>query len=126
MNAPLFAKHHDWRSRWLLVGAHGEVLHRIESLQPEGEWREDVTSAEGRAICGRTGWFFIPGIFSRMGAKRCERCCDLLGIPHGDGAPFNSDIAEPGCEGPEPYEERRADEEMAAFVAAAVDGEDPA
>jgi len=98
----LFSGRDDWRSRWLQLGSRGEVLHRIESLDVdlENEWREEVTNAEGRSVCGRDGWFFIPGIFSRMAAKRCDRCCDLLGIPHGDGAPFNSDIEEPGCEGP--------------------------
>jgi hypothetical protein len=33
----------------------------------------------------------MPGIFSRMGAPRCKRCCKAVGIPAGNGAPYNDD-----------------------------------
>jgi len=34
----------------------------------------------------------MPGIFSRMGAPRCKACCRALGLPEGDGAPYNSNL----------------------------------
>lgn len=99
---PLFWKRDDWRSRWLM-GDGNDDLHRIERLDVDpAEWREEVTSGPGQAVCGAEGTFRIPGIFSRMGAPRCERCCDLVGIDHGDGAPGNADdLEEPGCEEPD-------------------------
>lgn len=95
---PIFWQRGDWRERWMVL-ASWNVLHRIESLNPE-EWKEYEVGATGKAVCGATGWFCIPGIFSRMSLKRCDHCCDRLDIPRGDGAPFNQGLDEPGCEGP--------------------------
>lgn len=46
--------------------------------------------------CGR--WVesaSIPGIFTRMGAERCQLCCDRLGYPRGKGSPKNDDACRP-------------------------------
>lgn len=98
---PLFWQRDDWRSRWLIL-EQGEVLHRVARLDVDPtEWREEITDGPGLAVCGQEGAFGIPGIFSRMGTKRCTRCCRALGIPNGDGAPGNAkDFEEPGCEEP--------------------------
>lgn len=97
---PLFWAQDDWRSRWLIL-EQGEVLHRIERIDvARAEWREEVTNAQGLATCGLEGDFGIPGIFSRMGCKRCASCCRELGIPQGDGVPGNCNFDEPGCEEP--------------------------
>ena len=84
--APLLLDADNWRSRWL-VDRRWNALHRIASI----EWEEpdEMIAGEGISVCGRQRRFFMPGIFSRMGLKRCAECCKLLGIPRGDGAPFN-------------------------------------
>lgn len=42
--------------------------------------------------CGRTAAMVsIPGIFTRMGAPRCIRCCQVRGYPLGNGSPKNDD-----------------------------------
>ena len=44
---------------------------------------------QGETACGRSGRLSMPGVFSRMGAPRCKRCCRKTGVPPGNGAPFN-------------------------------------
>jgi hypothetical protein len=92
----------DWRKRWVqLGGSNAFVLHRVAStVSPpprEGfddldEWEMDFLvpiGIQGTTACGRTSRLGMPGLFSRMGEKRCIRCCRLVGIPPGKGAPFN-------------------------------------
>lgn len=43
------------------------------------------------AVCGQTFRADLPGMFSRMGCKRCWHCCRALGLPQGKGAPVNDD-----------------------------------
>ena len=84
----------NWRRRWLVARSY-ERLHRIAVVETE-DWDgdgENGVGASGRTVCGLTGWFAMPGIFSRMGRPRCAHCCDRLRIPRGDGAPANSDEA---------------------------------
>ena len=73
----------------------GDRLHYIPEAADNYEfweracWGSDVRS-KSLAACGlKTDWI-APGIFSRMGMPRCKRCCDLAGIPYGDGTPFNT------------------------------------
>lgn len=84
----------SWHSRWLVLPSWN-VLHRISEI----EWGEfagkdgnegDAVEGHGVAVCGARGHFCIPGLFSRMGLRRCAHCCAALGIPCGDGAPFNA------------------------------------
>jgi hypothetical protein len=63
------------------------VLHRVAS----GVVEEDdfVGVRKGVTVCGQRGTLQMPGIFSRMGRPRCKRCCKRLGVPPGNGAPYN-------------------------------------
>lgn len=49
----------------------------------------------GRTACGKEGRLAIPGIFTRMAAERCKRCCDRLGYPRGIGSPKNDQRCRP-------------------------------
>lgn len=103
-------RHRDtWRWRWLQTSTgNSSILHRLTKRtrwNRKGEiagYPEAMrfrVCAEGWTACGMRGVFEMPGILSRMGARRCPRCCDVVGVPHGRGAPFNGDIREPGCQG---------------------------
>ena len=82
---PLALSSDEWRSRWLVNG-QWDVLHRISTI----EWEDgEKISGTGRTVCGLEDSFVMPGIFSRMGLKRCDACCEALHIPGGEGAPFN-------------------------------------
>lgn len=50
---------------------------------------------DGVTACGRKLRLWIPGIFSRMGLRRCTRCCDRLGFPQGIGSPKNDKKCRP-------------------------------
>jgi hypothetical protein len=78
----------DWRSRWLVCGATGKALHRIATIRWEDPY--DAIAGRGVTVCGLRGRFRVPGLFSRLGLRRCVRCCVRLGIPAGPGAPFNA------------------------------------
>ena len=62
----------------------GENEHTWDGWWDVGPWPKDRTG-----VCGETFPATLPGMFSRMGAPRCVRCCDVLGITHGKGAPVN-------------------------------------
>lgn len=69
--------------------ACGDVLHAVARLDNEAtvdvEW-----VGHGETECGRRGDLYIPGMFTRMSAKRCERCCRRTHMPQGDGSPKNA------------------------------------
>lgn len=50
---------------------------------------DDDTSGFASTLCGRSSWLEIPGVFSRMGTKRCKKCCRAAKIPTGVGSPKN-------------------------------------
>lgn len=76
----------DWRRRWLVTPSWG-ALHRIAAI----EWHDgERLGGPGVAVCGLRAVFQMPGVLSRMGLKRCQRCCARLGLPAGNGAPFNA------------------------------------
>lgn len=83
-----FPRVNDWRSRWVQVGS-GVMLHRVRKIivSPKA-WREWPTS-DGVTVCGKDDVVSMPGFMSRLAAKRCPKCCKLLGIPNGIGAPYN-------------------------------------
>lgn len=76
----------DWRMRWMHVGRRGLLLHRVAK---GSSGRSKTVFQHGVAVCGLRGIMEMPGIFSRMGARRCKNCCRILGVPQGDGAPYN-------------------------------------
>lgn len=70
----------DW---W--YAAPYNVLHAAEV-----EYDTDLeVSGSGVSACGWKAHFAIPGMFSRMGLRRCSKCCDKLGYPRGVGSPKN-------------------------------------
>jgi hypothetical protein len=88
-----------WRWKWMCLEGSWNRLHRISVIKwgiySDGEFpdmQEERISGLGIAVCGVRGDFHMPGIFSRMGLERCTRCCDLLEIPRGKGAPYNEGI----------------------------------
>ena len=86
MMLPRFGK--DWRKRWLQSGNRAR-LHRVASIA----WADsDEIWGHGATACGEFGELHMPGILSRMGAPRCERCCAVARIPAGAGAPFNAGL----------------------------------
>ena len=88
---PLPLDNDHWRCRWLHLD-DGLEMHRVSSI----EWQDgEMIYGDGVTMCKRRGHLHMPGIFSRMDADRCPQCCAALGIPSGQGAPFNVDIDEP-------------------------------
>lgn len=79
----------DWVETW-----HGRVLHHAAEVHDEFEFDFDH-NGEVTTTCGRRLWAGIPGLFSRMGAPRCKRCCAKLGWPQGEGSPKNDDALRP-------------------------------
>ena len=85
---PLDIHADHWRSRWL-VNARWKVLHRVSEIAWDGD-EDEMIEGIGTTVCGFHGHLRMPGIFSRMDLPRCAHCCRLVGIPLGNGAPFNS------------------------------------
>lgn len=83
----------DW-----CYGQTSTVLHHVKLLRDEHaeEWADTSQLVSATATCGRRlYWLSVPGLLSRMGAKRCARCCDRLGYPRGVGSPKNDDDCRP-------------------------------
>ena len=78
---------------WWLCCGKWRRLHAVpgDTVSPDG-MREAIDSNEpvrARSACGlRRGWW-MPGLFSRLGRRRCTPCCHALGIPTGHGTPAN-------------------------------------
>lgn len=80
---------------WLRT-ATGAVLHHATipgiGEDPDGDVVEELWDQVGpvKLDCGQTAKFvWIPGMFSRMGCRRCSRCCRVNGLPPGIGSPKN-------------------------------------
>lgn len=82
----------DW-----VVGASWTVLHHISPADDDFDPAYWVTFPDPiRATCGRLlKWACVPGVFTRIGAKRCDRCCDRMGYPRGKGSPRNDKAIQP-------------------------------
>jgi hypothetical protein len=76
---------------WVWLGA-GNVLHAVADVTNDAD--EDWYG-EGKTECGQSGVMTIPGLFSRMGAIRCVRCCKATGMPQGEQSPKNVDACRP-------------------------------
>lgn len=77
---------------WLCLESW-RVLHRISAITP-ADIDDGLPNGQGRALCGASGHFIVPGFMSRMGLPRCAHCCRLLGIPRGIGNTLNGRIDE--------------------------------
>lgn len=91
-----FRSKNDWRFRWLVTETWG-ALHRVvagkksPSDKPIPPWGVGVVDA--RTACGlQRDFMAMPGLFSRMGLRRCSGCCARVGVPRGKGAPYNEGI----------------------------------
>lgn len=93
---PLPLPQDNWRSRWLMFWHKRAVLHRIAAIEWDPDYQDQMIRGLGITLCGLSGRLHMPGIFSRMGRKCCSKCCRLMSIPEGYGAPFNRKILEEG------------------------------
>lgn len=78
---------------WWLVCGKWRRLHAIPGQAVTAELvrtsTDECQSIPARAACGlRRGWW-MPGLFTRLGRRRCTPCCHALGIPPGYGTPAN-------------------------------------
>lgn len=84
------------RPEWV-YSRTASVLHRVARRSEicsrgKGRWWKEsflMRPRKLRMACGRELFVAAPGIFSRIGLKRCDRCCDAIGISHGHGCPLN-------------------------------------
>jgi hypothetical protein len=77
-----------------------EFLHFIESIADWGneyweihdnQFDSETGTFPWTSACGLNVHFSAPGMFSRMGAMRCDSCCDAIGISRGKGSAINDD-----------------------------------
>lgn len=83
----------DNANHWWLCCGKWRRLHAIPGTAISREaMRDSIDENEplpARAACGlRRGWR-MPGLFSRLGLRRCTPCCLALAIPLGNGTPAN-------------------------------------
>lgn len=81
------------KKRWVQTPSYRAIaLHRVRSMKNE-DWEADgyvPIGGPGETVCGIKARLHMPGVFSRMGAPRCRKCCKMIGIPPGAGIPFNN------------------------------------
>lgn len=91
----------EWREiaewDWVRLG-DGDVLHAVRTIT-NADTVDDDWYADGSTECGRSGDMHIPGMFSRMAARRCRRCCVATGMPQGNQSPKNDDACRARVEG---------------------------
>jgi hypothetical protein len=94
LNTPAPLSNDEWHWRWQYADADDyDFLHRIAapfSAKDKEGWEFEA----GTAVCGLKGTFQMPGVMSRMGRPRCPKCCEIMSVPEGDGAPYNQKGAE--------------------------------
>jgi len=87
---PLPLDKDHWRRRWLMMEPHGRKLHRVSEIKwNQPGWGEEMISGHGYTVCHRDGVLRMPGVLSRLHVPRCKFCCAALGIPYGNGTPYN-------------------------------------
>jgi len=80
------SKNH-WASRWLVLPSWNR-LHRVSEIEWDKEYGGKIRG-HGKTVCGREGFLMMPGVMSRLGLPRCKHCCWSMGIPPGEGNPYN-------------------------------------
>lgn len=78
---------------WWLVSGKERRLHAIPAtaIAPE-RMRDAIDNAQpipARTVCGLRRRWWMPGMLSRLGRRRCTPCSYALGIPAGHGTPVN-------------------------------------
>jgi hypothetical protein len=81
------------RDCWWLVAGKERRLHAVPgyAITPL-QMRAAIEAGQptiARAACGLRRRWWLPGLYSRLGRRRCVPCCHALGIPTGDGTPAN-------------------------------------
>jgi hypothetical protein len=78
---------------WWLGSGKERRLHAIPGPAVSREQMRDGIDEDlpvrARAACGMRRSWWMPGLFSRLGRRRCTPCCHALGIPAGYGTPAN-------------------------------------
>jgi hypothetical protein len=78
---------------WWLVCGKWRRLHAVAGQHITAEQMRDAIddnqAIPARAACGLHRPWWMPGLFSRLGRRRCVPCCVALGIPPGYGTPAN-------------------------------------
>ncbi|MEU3683734.1 hypothetical protein AB0E99_22740 [Streptomyces sp. NPDC030592] len=78
---------------WWLVSGKWRRLHAIPGQAITRQQIRDSIDENrpllARAACGMRRRWWLPGLFSRLGRRRCTPCCTALGIPPGYGTPAN-------------------------------------
>lgn len=78
---------------WWLVCGKWRRLHAVAGQRISPEQMRDAIDenlpALARAVCGLRRRWWMPGLFSRLGRRRCVPCCRALGIEPGYGTPAN-------------------------------------
>jgi hypothetical protein len=76
---------------WVVIQEDDEYIHAIAEVASTTDVEVDW-GGPGSTACGlRSAWLSIPGLFSRMGAERCPKCCEATGMPQGRQSPKNDD-----------------------------------
>lgn len=78
---------------WWFVAGKERRLHAVPGpTVTDDQLRTAIDTGHpipGRAACGLRRRWWLPGLFSRRGRRRCTPCCQVLGIPPGYGTPAN-------------------------------------
>ncbi|MEW2300248.1 hypothetical protein AB0958_09735 [Streptomyces sp. NPDC006655] len=78
---------------WWLVSGKERRLHAIRGHELTAqEMRTAIDECRhipARAVCGLHRRWWMPGLFSRLGRRRCVPCCRALVFPAGYGTPAN-------------------------------------
>lgn len=80
---------------WWLTCGKWRRLHAIpgDRIRPAAmrDAIDDNEPVPARAACRIRRRWWMPGLFSRLGRRRCTACCQALGIPPGYGTPANEE-----------------------------------
>ncbi len=83
---------------WWLTCGKERRLHAIRGNDVTSQEMRDAIDyglpVPARAVCGVRRRWWMPGLFSRFGRRRCTACCLVLGIPAGKGTPANDTSGE--------------------------------
>lgn len=78
---------------WWLTCGKWRRLHAVFGPLITSQQMRDAIDAglplRRPSVCGMTRGWSMPGLFSRLGLRRCAACCQLLSISAGCGTPVN-------------------------------------
>lgn len=78
---------------WWLVSGKERRLHAIRGYELTAErMRAAIDTSQPvriRAVCGLRRRWWMPGLFSRLGRRRCTPCSHALVFQPGYGTPVN-------------------------------------